>query len=163
MKNLLLIIIFFIFIGCGGNNKKNQIFSQSFSNVKILDNDNVIYMMMSTLVGYNDYIIGTYSKNYSSLISVVNPYNIIYTKCFLDTNNSDYLVYKCSTYQDYCDDGFNCVQMNIDTDKELLIDKKFPTYLYQQSTYDNEKYVIGEFDYNQTLNFIEYKKPQIVK
>jgi len=86
MKNLLLIIIFFIFIGCGGNNKKNQIFSQSFSNVKILDNDNVIYMMMSTLVGYNDYIIGTYSKNYSSLISVVNPYNIIYKKCFLDTH-----------------------------------------------------------------------------
>ena len=159
MKKLFF-IIFFIFIGCGGgenNNLKN--FSKNYSNVVV--NDKVIYMTLSSLVGMSDYIVGAFSKDYSSIITTLNPYEISYINCILYKDESDYLVYTCNAYQNYCDNNFNCIQVTVDNNKLLIIDKNYPTYLYEQSPYDNRKYIIGEFDYNKSLFFKQYNELKI--
>ena len=150
------VLVLLIFIGCGGNDKKEI----KSSMVNVIDNK-VIHMTLSSVVGLNDYIVGAYSKNYSSIITIVNPYQLTYINCILDKNESNYLVYKCSAYQNYCDDYFNCVQIPIENDKLLFIDKKNPTYLYEQNTYEDKKYVIGEFNYNGNLSFKQYNSIKV--
>ena len=149
------VLALLIFIGCGGNNKKEI----KSSMVNVIDNK-IIHMTLSSVVGLNDYIVGAYSKNYSSIITVANPYQITYVNCVLDKDESNYFIYKCNAYQNYCE-GFNCVQISIDNDKLLLIDKENPTYLYEQNTYEDKKYIIGEFNYNGNLSFKQYNSIKV--
>jgi hypothetical protein len=154
-------------VGCGsgGNGSSiDEILNDNYSNVKISNNGKNIFITSSSVVGLDNYILGTLSKKYDSIITVANPYKITYVNCFLEENGSDYLLYSCDSFQDYCDDVFECVQVYIDKNKDMYISKQNSTYLYQQGTSQDNKYALGEFKYlDGNLSFEDYKELKELK
>jgi hypothetical protein len=166
----LLYILFIIFIiGCG-NEKKNSSVEEVFDDyyttvnkVKIENDGKNIFIESVSVVGIDNYVLGTKSTNYDSIVTIASPYETTYVNCNLEKNETEYLLYSCDSFQYYCDDGMNCIQIYIDRNKDMYIDKQYPTFLYQQGTSQDKKYALGEFVYNGNLSYKSYDKLKILQ
>ena len=170
MTKLLFYILFVIFISGCGNEKNNSSLKEIFNDynntinkVKIENDGKNIYIESVSVVGIDNYALGTKSENYDSIITIASPYETTYINCSLEKNETDFLLYSCDSFQYYCDDGFNCIQIYIDRNKEMYIDKQYSTYLYQQGTSQDKKYALGEFIYDKNLSFKSYEKLKVLQ
>ena len=85
MAKLLFYALFIIFIfGCGSgkdNSSLEEIFneySNTVNKVKIENNGKNIYIESVSVVGIDNYALGTKSENYDSIITIASPYETTY-------------------------------------------------------------------------------------
>ena len=131
--------------------------------IGLKNNGKNIYIESVSVVGIDNYALGTKSENYDSIITIASPYETTYINCSLEKNETEFLLYICDSFQYYCGDGFNCIQIYIDRNKEMYIDKQYSTYLYQQGTSQDKKYALGEFVYDKNLSFKSYEKLKVLQ